>query len=87
GGAEVAWCTAYSTSSGVDFAGEASENTLENEVADPAFRSWTDDDTDNDVLTLDASSPARNSGPSDSSYNDHDGSRNDRGATGGPYGN
>ncbi len=87
GGAEVAWCTAYSTSSGVDFAGEADENAMENDVADPAFRSWTDDDTDNDVLTLDASSPARNSGPSDSSYNDRDGSRNDRGATGGPYGN
>jgi hypothetical protein len=43
-----------------------------------------DGDPDNDVLDLEAGSPAVDSGPSDSEWNDPDGSRNDRGATGGP---
>jgi hypothetical protein len=87
GGADVAYCTAYATTSGVDFVGELSEGTNNNTVEDPVFRAWSNDGIDNDVLTLDTRSPALNSGPSDSAWNDKDGSRNDRGATGGPYAN
>ena len=47
---------------------------------DPKFFSETD-------FRLSQSSPCINSGNSDASYNDSDGSRNDQGAYGGPLGN
>jgi hypothetical protein len=46
----------------------------------PKFDSETD-------FRLSQSSPCINSGNSDASYNDNDGSRNDQGAYGGPFGN
>jgi predicted outer membrane repeat protein len=87
GGATVAWCLAYATTSGVDYSGDAVSGASNNLTSDPVFRAWTNDHTDNDVLTLDSRSPALNSGPPDASWDDTDGSRNDRGATGGPYAN
>ncbi|MDP2311127.1 MAG: choice-of-anchor D domain-containing protein [Pseudomonadota bacterium] len=63
-----------------------------NLVADPLFTTWSDDgNAENDVLTLDPASPALDSGPQNGegppgyrAWNDLDGSRNDRGYTGGP---
>ena len=43
-----------------------------------------DGNPDNDDLTLTAQSPEVDAGPPSPDFNDADGSRNDRGATGGP---
>lgn len=90
-GASVAWNTAYATTSGVDFSLGAGEDAGENEVEDPLFRAYTNDDVpEGDDFSLTGGSPARNSGPTDGSgpagyttWSDLDGSRNDRGTTGG----
>jgi len=84
-GASVAWCTAYLSSSGVEFGGEVSAGSDENTEENPLFTTFSNDgDPTDDVLTLQRSSPARDSGPDESGWEDRDGSRNDRGATGGP---
>ncbi len=91
-GASVAYNTAYASTSGVDFDLGVGEDGGENEVADPLFRAYTNDDVpEGDDFALTGSSPARNSGPTDgsgpsnySTWADLDGSRNDRGYTGGP---
>ena len=91
-GASVAYTIAYATTSGTDLAVAAGEDGGENLVEDPLFRVYSNNDTpDNDDFSLAGGSPARNSGPTDgtgpaaySTWSDTDGSRNDRGATGGP---
>ena len=67
--------------------GNAGGNSSGNELfgpgdfdADPMFI-----DPDNGVYTLQAGSPSINSGYPEDRYNDHDGTRNDRGTYGGPY--
>jgi predicted outer membrane repeat protein len=76
--------TGFATAGGGDFGGAASAtgtNTSEN----PLFTSITNNaDPDDDDLTLKSASPMVDSGPSDGVWNDKDGSRNDRGYTGGP---
>ncbi len=84
-GASVAYCTAYLTSSGVEFGGEVSADEDENTEENPLFTTFTNDsDPTDDDLSLQRSSPARNSGPEGSEWEDTDGTQNDRGATGGP---
>lgn len=84
-GASVAWCTAYLTASGVEFGGEAVAGSNDNTEENPLFTSFSNDgDPDDDDLSLRSTSPARNSGPDTSIWDDVDGSTNDRGATGGP---
>lgn len=87
-GADVAWCTSYFTASGVEFSGEVEAGSNENTEENPAFRDFSNngDPTDDD-LDLSTGSPARNSGPDATGWEDTDGSRNDRGATGGPEAN
>jgi hypothetical protein len=84
-GPTVGWNTVYATSLSVDFSGDAVEDDNGNVSRDPVFAGHTDnaDPTDDD-LTLGGSSPEVDSGPTDSSYDDTDGSVNDRGYTGGP---
>ena len=53
-----------------------------NKVGDPLFI-----DPENSNFTLEPSSPAINSGHPANQYKDSNGSRNDMGAYGGPYGN
>lgn len=90
-GGSVAYTLAYATTSGTDLdlgGADAGENASEN----PLFTAFSNDgDPTDDTLSLAAGSPARNSGPVDGEgpatypdWNDPDGSRNDRGATGGP---
>ena len=81
----MAWNTSYLTSSGVEFGGDASDGTDENTEENPLFTAFTNNgDPTDDTLTLQAGSPARNSGPTEAGWADTDGSTNDRGATGGP---
>lgn len=90
-GASAAYNTAYSTTSGTDF-DLSDADAGDNEVENPLFVDYSNDgDPTNDDLGLNGSSPARNSGPVDGEgpatypdWNDPDGSRNDRGASGGP---
>ncbi len=83
--ASVGWCTAYLTSSGVEFGGEVEADSDENTEENPLFTSFTNDgDPTDDDLSLKSSSPARNSGPDSAAWEDTDGTQNDRGATGGP---
>lgn len=85
-GHDAAYNTGYFTNSGVDFAGAISEGTNENLSENPLFVSFSDNrDPDDDDLRLSGSSAAIDSGPEESRYNDQDGSRNDRGHTGGPF--
>ena len=84
-GHTVSYNTGYFTNSGVDFGGSVSAGTDENVSENPLFVSFTDNrNPDDDQLGLSRSSPAINDGPPDSRFNDQDGSRNDRGYTGGP---
>jgi predicted outer membrane repeat protein len=90
GGAFVRFNTGFFTNSGVHFAGEIVDGggapvDGTNVVRDPLLISFSDDgDPDNDDLGLQAGSPEIDSGPGDPSYNDLDGTQNDRGYTGGP---
>ena len=89
-GGDYAWNLGYATSNkNSDFVGDAIEgddfNGTENLVANPQFETYSDNgNPDDDVLNLQGSSPAVDSGPPGPSWNDPDGSRNDRGVTGGP---
>jgi predicted outer membrane repeat protein len=85
-GGDYAWNLGYATSNvDYDFAGEVAAGEDNNLVDNPAFTAYSaDGDPDDDTLTLQPSSPAIDSGPLDEAWNDPDGSRNDRGATGGP---
>ena len=75
-------------SDGADFSGVTDPTgTAGNISANPSFTSWTDDNTDNDDLSLAAGSTLINAGNPSSAYNDIDGTRNDIGAYGGPGGN
>lgn len=93
GGASVGWSTAYANRSGQDLDLDAGEDAGGNETADPR---WGDFDPDRGPeaqdLALQAGSPAIDSGPRPGpgqgpaaveSWDDLDGSRNDRGLTGG----
>lgn len=51
--------------------------------SNPLFSSTSFSDSANTSLALGSTSPSRNTGPSDATYNDIDGSRNDQGAYGG----
>jgi predicted outer membrane repeat protein len=90
GGALVTHNTGYLTNSGVHFAGSIVDGDgapldSSNVVRNPALTSASDDgNPDNDTLTLTAGSPEINSGVPLTSFNDADGSTNDRGYTGGP---
>jgi hypothetical protein len=88
----VAYNLSYSTTSGTDLDLAAGEDAGENETANPLFRDFSNDgDPSNDDLTLGSGSPATNSGPAAgegpswyTDWADPDGSRNNRGNTGGP---
>ena len=91
GGASVAFTTSYNNTSGVDLDVAAGENGGDNATADPRWTSYdpAGDPADQD-LSLRFDSPARDSGPDGSGgpaavadWTDLDGSRNDRGLTGG----
>ena len=83
-GATVAYNLVFSTS-GPTFAGDAAAGTDDNLEQNPVFTDQNDnaDPTDDD-LTLQSNSPAVDSGPPNSAFDDCDGSQNDRGYTGGP---
>lgn len=89
-GAFVAFDTVYLTNSGIHFGGEAGDGTgapldPTNQVRNPELVAISDDgNPDNDDLTLQGSSPEIDSGPELPELVDTDGSRNDRGYTGGP---
>ncbi|RME23701.1 MAG: hypothetical protein D6798_13015, partial [Deltaproteobacteria bacterium] len=91
GGANVAWNMGYNNTSGIAFDVGPLEDGGNNDTADPRFQDYdpADDPVDHD-LSLRADSPAIDSGPSlggpstISNWRDPDGSRNDRGLTGGP---
>ena len=83
-GGDYAWNLGYA-SADRDFAGAVSADADNNLVANPEFTAFSDNgDPDDDDLTLQPGSPAVDSGPLNPDWNDPDGSRNDRGATGGP---
>ncbi len=90
-GASVAWNMAYNNTSGTDYVLGAGEDGGNNESTDPRLQDYdpADDPAVHD-LSLRSDSPAIDSGPSlggpstISSWRDPDGSRNDRGLTGGP---
>ncbi|MEQ1502129.1 MAG: MopE-related protein [Myxococcota bacterium] len=91
GGTAVAtYNTAYLTNSGIHFAGEIGDGSgfaldPTNVVRDPQLAAVSDDgNPDNDDLTLQGGSPEIDDGPPFAELNDPDGSRNDRGYTGGP---
>lgn len=75
----------FATSSGLDFGGVIDDGASENISENPEFIEFSPGDAAEDVdLGLESTSPARDTGPPDSSYDDVDGTRNDRGHTGGP---
>lgn len=81
-----AWCSVYGSSSGVDLDGAAAAGEGNN-TSDPTLVRYSDDDNPaNDDLNLGPGSPAINTGPPDNSWDDRDGTPNDRGSTGGPGG-
>ena len=83
--ADVAWNSAWFTSSGIEFGGDLLVDEDENQADNPLFVYFTNNGnpTDDD-LDLSAGSPVIDAGPEDTGYNDPDGTRNDRGYTGGP---
>jgi hypothetical protein len=89
-GASVTYNTAYLQNSGVHFGGEVGDAGGEpldptNAVRNPRLAAVTDDqDPANDDLTLQGGSPEIDDGPPGVQFQDPDGSRNDRGMTGGP---
>ncbi|MCB9673858.1 MAG: right-handed parallel beta-helix repeat-containing protein [Alphaproteobacteria bacterium] len=84
----IEYNTVFATSTfGADFAGAAVVGVGENLAENPNFVAFTDNgDPNDDDLSLGTGSPAIDTGPPASNYNDTDGTRNDRGATGGPGG-
>jgi hypothetical protein len=90
GGASVGWNILYGTSTGIEYTG--TNDAGENLELDPRFVKFSDNrDPYDDDLTLDAASPAVDSGPTTGpsaygSWADTDGSTNDRGMTGGQGG-
>ena len=85
--AEVDYNTVWATAAGVDFdyTGDVDSMGPSNTSEDPLFTAYTaDGDPTNDDLSLGVDSPAINTGPIDAAFDDADGTRNDRGATGGP---
>jgi hypothetical protein len=89
-GGSVAYNVAFSTTSGNNLDIGADEDHGENLEADPAFGSFSNDgDPEKDDLTLGSTSaaidsgPQKGEGPDGYDWDDLDGSRNDRGATGG----
>jgi hypothetical protein len=90
--ANVAFNTAFATSSGTGFDLRRAEDGGSNTTDNPVFNDYSDDDDpSNDDLGLQATSPVRDSGPAVgegppayTDWPDPDGSRNDRGMTGGP---
>lgn len=84
-GANVAYNSVWFTSSGIELGGALVEGEDENRAENPDFVNFTNngDPTDDD-LRLSSGSVARNSGPDVAGWEDSDGSRNDRGYTGGP---
>jgi hypothetical protein len=85
-----AYNTGYLTNSGVHFAGLLVDGygapvDASDVVRNPLLVAISDDgDPDNDDLALQGGSPEIDSGPEDPGYNDRNGTRNDRGFTGGP---
>jgi hypothetical protein len=74
-------------SAGADYSGVTNPTGSTGNISvDPMFTSWTDDNTDNDDLSLAAGSSLINAGNPSSAYNDTDATRNDIGAYGGPGG-
>jgi hypothetical protein len=72
---------------GGNYSGTADvSGTSGNISADPAFASVDDSDPTDDDWTLAAGSACIDAGDPNTIYNDHDGSRNDMGAFGGPMG-
>ena len=81
--------TSFQCSSGVHFSGSAElddgGNDTQNLVIAPGLKSLQDNGNPaDDDLTLASGASAIDSGPADSSWDDLDGSQNDRGYTGGP---
>ncbi|MDG1478412.1 MAG: MopE-related protein [Myxococcota bacterium] len=92
-GASVAYNTAFSTTSSINFSLGEGEDVGENEERDPTFGSFSNDgEPAKDDLTLASGSseigsgPQTGEGPSGYVWTDADNSRNDRGATGGQGG-
>ena len=84
-GSTFQYNSVFFTSTGVNYAGQVTSGTGGNNEVDPQFVQFDDDgDPSDDDLRLRSTSPAINSGSTDSAWNDPDGSRNDRGAYGGP---
>ena len=92
-GASVAYNTAEFTSGGTEFDIGAAEDAGNNEETDPGFAGWDTSASDPSGydLSLLSTASARDSGPADgegppgyTTWSDPDGSRNDRGYTGGP---
>ncbi len=80
----VTYSTFFSTV-GQDWGGGCESSVTGNTTVNPLFTSLDDDvEWGDDTLTLQATSPARDSGDPDVSFEDPNGSRNDRGHTGGP---
>ena len=89
-GAACAYTTVFGTASGVHFGGALGDGggqptEITNRVRNPVFTAFTDNgDPDDDDLSLGGASPEINDGNPDPSFDDPDGSRNDRGYLGGP---
>jgi hypothetical protein len=89
--ASVAYTLAYGTSGGAEMQLGWGTDDGGNLVGDPLFVDFSDDgDPTDDTLTLQAGSPAMDAGPDDGTgpvgyrvWSDPDGTRNDRGCTGG----
>ncbi len=76
--------TAFGTA-GADYVGDWALALNDNRVENPGFLFYTNDgDPSDDDFGLAPSSPSIDSGPPDPRYDDPDGTRNDRGHTGGP---
>lgn len=93
-GSDVRNNTVFNTDSGVNFAGAGIDPTSSSFTSSSAAWNLTDNplfilfepggEPADDDLHLQSASSSRNSGPSETAYKDPDGSRNDRGAYGGP---
>ena len=83
----ASWNTAWQNTGvpGTEFAGAAAVDIDGNVVRNPVLTAFTNNGNPaDDDLRLGSGSPEIDDGPPDSAYNDVDGSRNDRGHTGGP---
>ncbi len=88
-GVQLMWTTSAS-SPGLLYAGEVGDGFGDpvdptNVIRTPMFTAFTDNgNPDDDDLTLAMGSPEIDDGPTDAAFDDRDGTRNDRGFTGGP---